>query len=140
MDDLIVRTVTRIVVPFLQLYGIYVVLHGHLSPGGGFSGGAILGASMVLCTLAFGLEKTEKKFGHRLSALLESGAILAFVLIGCVGILAGHTFLTNQRAGFFMGEFGSLLSGGMIPLISIAIGIKVASTMVTLFHAIIKEK
>ncbi len=139
MDDLIVKTVTRIVVPFLQLYGIYIVLHGHLSPGGGFSGGAILGASMILCTLAFGLEETGKKMGHRLSSLLESGAILLFILVGCVGILAGYEFLTNQRAGFHMGEFGSLLSAGMIPIISVAIGAKVASTMITLFHAIIKE-
>ncbi|PKM70436.1 MAG: sodium:proton antiporter, partial [Firmicutes bacterium HGW-Firmicutes-18] len=56
MDDLIVKNITKIVTPFIQLYGIFIILHGHISPGGGFAGGAIIGASLILYTLAFGLE------------------------------------------------------------------------------------
>ncbi|WP_258189578.1 MnhB domain-containing protein [Candidatus Hakubella thermalkaliphila] len=61
MEDIIVRYVSRIILPFVQLYGLYVVLHGHLSPGGGFSGGAIIGASMILYALSFNLAAGSKK-------------------------------------------------------------------------------
>jgi multicomponent Na+:H+ antiporter subunit B len=140
MDDLIVKNISRMIIPFIQLYGIFVIFHGHLSPGGGFPGGAILGASIILYTLAFGAHKGHKKMPHTFSKKLESGAILWYVLLGMVGIWTGHHFLTNQAAGFFMGEPGQILSGGFIPLITIAIGIKVGSTIITLFHTMIEEE
>ncbi|WP_034327798.1 MnhB domain-containing protein [Alkaliphilus transvaalensis] len=139
MDDLIVKTITRLIVPFIQLYGIFIILHGHISPGGGFSGGAILGSSIILFTLSYGLERASKKVPHKISAILESAGILWYIFIGLIGIALGGTFLANQDSGFFMGEAGRILSAGMIPLLTVAIGIKVASTMVTLFHTIIEE-
>lgn len=140
MDDLIVRTVSRIIIPFIQLYGIFVILHGHLSPGGGFPGGAILGASLILYTLAFGSNQGHKKMPHYLTKRVESGAVLWYLFLGMVGIWSGHLFLTNRAAGFFMGEPGQVISGGFIPLITIALGLKVASTMITLFHIMIEEE
>ncbi len=139
MDDMIVKTITRIIVPFVQIYGIFIILHGHISPGGGFSGGALFGTSLILYTLIFGVSNAQKKFSHRASEMAESGGILIYVLIGLVGIFTAGYFLSNQAAGFPMGEPGSLLSAGMIPLLMIAIGIKVASTMITLFHTLITE-
>ena len=140
MDDLIVRNISRMIIPFIQLYGIFVIFHGHLSPGGGFPGGAILGASIILYTLAFGARKGHQKMPHHLSKKLESGAILWYMLLGMVGIWTGHHFLTNQQAGFYMGSTGQILSGGFIPLITLAIGLKVGSTMITLFHTMIEEE
>ncbi len=139
MDDLIVKTITRLIVPFIQIYGIFIILHGHISPGGGFSGGAVLGASMILYTLSFGLEKAEKKLSPKTASILESSGILWYILIGLLGIALGGSFLSNKEVGFFMGLPGELLSSGMIPLLAIGIGIKVASTMITLFHTIIEE-
>lgn len=139
MDDLIVKTITRIIVPFIQLYGIFVIMHGHISPGGGFSGGAILGASLILYTLAYGYEHASKKVSHRVSAIMESGAILWFIAMGLVGIIVGGNFLENKSAGFYMGDLSVLFNAGFIPLITLGIGIKVASTMITLFHTIIEE-
>ncbi|MGV8146091.1 MAG: MnhB domain-containing protein [Alkaliphilus sp.] len=139
MDDLIVRTVTKWIVPFIQVYGIFIILHGHISPGGGFSGGAVLGSSIILITLSLGYKKAAGIISHKTSALLESGSIIWYVLIGLVGIVTGNNFLTNRGAGFYMGEVGDVISSGMIPLITIAIGIKVASTVITLFHTIIEE-
>lgn len=139
-DDIILKSITRIVVPFVQLYGIFIILHGHISPGGGFSGGAMIGTSLILYTLVFGLGAGKKKFSHRISEIAESGGILVFIGIGIVGIVTTGVFLANQSAGFPLGEPGALLSAGMIPLLMIGIGIKVASTMVTLFHILIEEE
>ena len=140
MDDLIVKYISRMIIPFIQLYGIFVIFHGHLSPVGGFPGGAILGASIILYTLAFVAHKGHLKMPHPLSKRLESGAILWYIILGMVGIWTGHLFLTNQAAGFFMGTPGEIFSGGFIPLITVAIGLKVGSTIITLFHTMIEEE
>jgi multicomponent Na+:H+ antiporter subunit B len=140
MHDTIVKSMTRIVVPFVQLYGIFIILNGHVSPGGGFSGGALIGTSLILYTLVFGLDRAKQKFSHRASEFAESGGIILFIMIGLIGLAFGGTFLTNIQAGFPKGTAGSLLSAGMIPLLMIGIGIKVASTMITLFHILIEEE
>lgn len=138
MEDRIVKSITRMVIPFIQLYGIFVILHGHITPGGGFSGGALIGTSLILYTLVFGLPKAKIKFSHRMSQIAESGGIIIYVGIGLIGLFLSGQFLTNIQAGFPLGEPGELLSSGMIPLLMIAIGIKVASTMVSLFHLLIE--
>jgi multicomponent Na+:H+ antiporter subunit B len=140
MNDIIVKTITRMVVPIIQVYGIFIILYGHVSPGGGFSGGAMIGTSLILYTLVFGLKKGKKKFSHRVSEIAESGGILLFIGVGLIGMVAVGRFLTNIEAGFPIGEPGALLSAGMIPILMIGIGIKVASTMVTLFHILIEEE
>jgi multicomponent Na+:H+ antiporter subunit B len=139
MNDIIIKNITRIVIPFAQVYGIFIILNGHISPGGGFAGGAIIGTTLILYTLVFGREKGRKKVSHKATEIAESGGILWFVLIGLVGILVAGRFLTNTEAGFLEGELGEILSGGMIPLLMIGIGIKVASTMISLFNLLIDE-
>ncbi len=139
MDDLIVKTVTKLIIPFIQLYGIFVILHGHLSPGGGFAGGAIIGASFILLTLAFGIEYTKSILSAKVTERVEIGGVIWYIFIGLIGIAISGVFLGNRVAGFPMGTFGSVISGGMISLITIGIGLKVASTMISLFHHIIEE-
>ncbi|WP_350343299.1 MnhB domain-containing protein [Proteinivorax hydrogeniformans] len=139
MNDLIVKVISRLTIPFIQLYGIFIIMHGHLSPGGGFAGGAILGASIILLTLAFGLEGASKKMPHHVSKVIESSAILLLLALGMVGIVTGNNFLTNADAGFDLGQTGRILSAGFIPIATMAIGMKVASTLITLFHTIIEE-
>lgn len=138
MEDQIVRVTSRLVVPFIQVYGIYVILFGHLSPGGGFSGGAIFGASLVLIALSFNLEVGVKQISEDTSSLLESGGGLGFVLTGLIAVFLGTNYLSNRAAGFPMGQAGELFSAGAILIITIFLGIKVASTIVTLFYKIIE--
>ena len=138
MEDVIVRYISRIILPFVQLYGLYVVLHGHLSPGGGFSGGAIIGASMILFALAFNLAEGSKKISHDVSTVLESGGAILFASVGILSLFLGSNFLGNRAAGFPLGVPGDLLSAGVIPLITLGLGIKVASTMITLFYSLIE--
>jgi len=128
------------IMPFIQLYGVFVILHGHLSPGGGFAGGAIIGASLVLYTLAYGLKKGHHKMPHHISSRIETGGILWFIALGLVGVIGGGNFLANKSAGFNMGQLGSIFSAGLIPLATIGIGLKVGSTIVTLFHTMIEEE
>lgn len=139
MHDVILKTTARLIVPFVQLYGIYIILHGHLTPGGGFAGGALIGTSLILYTLVFGTKRAERKFSHRMSAIAESGGLLLILVIGLVGLFNAGRFLTNLEAGFLKGEAGTLFSAGFIPILMIGIGIKVASTMITLFHTLIEE-
>jgi len=140
MEDQIVRITSRLVVPFIQVYGIYVILHGHLSPGGGFSGGAIFGASLVLIALSFNLEAGVKQISHNTASLLESGGALGFALTGLVSIALGGMYLANKSAGFPLGNAGELFSSGAILVITIFVGIKVASTITTLFYNIIEKE
>ncbi len=125
-------------VPFIQVYGIYIVLHGHLSPGGGFSGGAIFGASLVLLAVSFNLEVGARQISEDVSSILESGGALGFVLTGLVGVAVGGNFLANRAAGFPMGEAGELFSSGAIMIITVFLGFKVASTIVSFFFNIIE--
>jgi multicomponent Na+:H+ antiporter subunit B len=140
MNDLILKTITKWLLPFIQLYGVYVVFHGHISPGGGFSGGAILGASIILYIIVFGMDKGEKKLRHQTALIIESGGVAWYMIIGLIGLAITGSYLANQNAGFYLGDAGALISAGMIPLITIGVGMKVASTMITLFKAIIKEQ
>ncbi len=140
MNDIIIKTVVRLIIPFVQIYGIYIILHGHISPGGGFAGGALIGTSLVLYTLVFGIEKSKEKFSERVSEFAESGGIILYIAIGLIGLFVSGSFLTNIDSGFPVGHPGTVISGGMIPLLMIGIGIKVASTIITLFHALIEEE
>ncbi len=139
MPDLVLRKVTSIVLPVIQVYGIYIILHGHLSPGGGFAGGMILGISMVLYMLVFGLDSCLRKVPHRMSSFLESAGTLWYGAIGLVGILRGTSFLMNKGAGIPLGTPGELFSSGFIMIITIGVGIKVAATMLSLFYTLIEE-
>ena len=140
MNNLIIQHVSRLIIPFIQLYGLFVVINGHLSPGGAFPGGAIIAASVILYSLAFGSTQGRKKIPHHVAKLFESGAILVFLGLGLAGIFTENSFLTNKEAGFYMGEAGNIVSAGFIPIITVALGIKVASTICTLFFAIIEEE
>jgi multicomponent Na+:H+ antiporter subunit B len=139
MNDVIVKSVTRAIIPFVQLYGIYTVLFGHVSPGGGFAGGAMIGTSLILYTLVFGSVKAKQKFSHHASELAETGGILIYVGVGMISMFVGLPYLSNLATGFLPGVPGMLLSAGMIPILMIAIGVKVASTMITLFYKLIAE-
>jgi len=140
MEDQVVRRISLMLAPFIQTYGIYIILHGHLSPGGGFSGGAIFGASMVLIALSFNLAAGTSRISHDTATLLESGGALGYALTGLVALTVGANYLANRLGGFPMGVPGQLFSSGAILLITVFVGIKVTSTIVTLFFNLIGEE
>ncbi len=130
----IVRTIARLLFPFTFLFGAYIVLHGHLTPGGGFPGGVIIAASVVMLLLAFGIERAETRVSFLQAEVLESIGGLAIVVLGLLGLLLGVAFLQNK---FPMGELGQLFSAGNLPLLYLGVGIKVAAGIILIFYAML---
>ncbi|RKY78768.1 cation:proton antiporter [candidate division KSB1 bacterium] len=120
--SLILKTGTTFLSPLIVLFGIYVFVHGHLTPGGGFPGGAIIASGILL--LIIGLESFQ--FNSVLSKSIESLAGLAFVGIALAGLFVKKSFLAN-----FMptGTVGYLYSAGMVALIYIVVGLKVGAEL-----------
>lgn len=137
MHNLVLQTVVKLTVPFIQLYGLYVIFHGHVSPGGGFAGGAIVAASFILYAVAGGVEAGFARFPRVAAKWLEALGGLTFLVLGLVGIIRGAAFLTNVPQ--WLGQAGDLFSAGLIPLLTLAIGVKVCSTIVTLFFHLLEE-
>lgn len=127
---LIVKTITRLTVGLILMYGIYIVLHGHISPGGGFAGGVIIALSFIHLILAYGKETALKKLSKGLASTLESLGALMFIGIALLGFTGGYffyNFFTNKGQPFM------LLSAGIIPLCNIAIALKVGAGLFTIF-------
>ncbi len=131
----IVKTITGWVKGFIMLFGIYIVLYGHLTPGGGFAGGVILAMVFVLLTLAYGREEALRRFRIGVASELDSIGALMFLVIAILGIAGtlGGKFFTNYIAKANPGTPFELFSAGIIPLCNIAIALKVASSLFLVF-------
>ena len=129
------KKVSQLVAGLIFMYGIYIVLHGHLTPGGGFAGGAIIAGAFILLILAFGSSALSLKKEVAGSSNTESVAILLVVVLAIMSLLLGlKVFFSNFLP---KGEAGSLLSAGVIPLYNIFIGIEVAGAILTIFLALV---
>ena len=127
---IIVKTISSWVKVLIFLFGIYIVLFGHLTPGGGFAGGVILASSYVLLMLAFGREFVEKNLSLPLASKLDCVGALAFAVIAILGLVAGGSFFVNfLYQKYWPGEPLELISAGTIPLSNIAIGLKVSASL-----------
>lgn len=129
-------TASRVLTPIIFLVGIYVFINGHLTPGGGFQGGAIIASAFVLMLLV----GEKERFTSKLFTFLESVSGVMFIFLGILGILLAGGFLDNRIME--MGTFGTLFSAGAIPLIYIFVGLKVGSELSNIlggFHDVQKE-
>ncbi len=132
---IIVKKTTQLIAGIIFLYGIYIVLHGHLTPGGGFAGGVILAGSFILLILAFGSDFLHLLRKERGSTLYENLAILIFLVLASTGLLASvRIFFANWLPH---GTPGELISAGLIPLYNIFVGIEVAASILTIFLALV---
>jgi multicomponent Na+:H+ antiporter subunit B len=118
------------------LFGIYMVTHGNLTPGGGFQGGVILATAPLLVYLALGYGSFARIAPHSLLEPAEAAGAGSYALVGLLGLAMGARFLSNVLP---MGWSGSLLSGGTIPLISFIVGVEVATGFVLLLYAFLSE-
>ncbi len=118
--NFMLRVGSRVLFPIILVTSMYIIVHGHLTPGGGFPGGAIIASAMLLLYLA------DDKFRSRVKGfkILEGVAGSLFVIIGLLGLLVATYFLENFLP---VGTVGDLLSAGIIPIIYILIGLKVGS-------------
>lgn len=132
--SLIVKTVTRLTVGLIFLYGIYIVLHGHLTPGGGFAGGVIIALSFINLNLAFGGAVSAKVFSKGSTSVVESLGAVMFLAIALLGLQWGGFFDNFLHPD---GEPGMLVSAGTIPLSNIAISLKVGAGVFGIFLTLI---
>jgi len=123
---LIIKTVSRLIVGLIFLYGIYIILHGHISPGGGFGGGVVLALGLLAILLAYGREETQKWLRLSLLKDLERASPLLFLGVGLLGMAMGSAFLANVLS---KGRLFALLSSGIILPLNIIIGLKVALSL-----------
>ncbi len=132
-DDLIIQTVCRIMIPLIQLFALYVIAHGHYSPGGGFQGGCILGASFILMLIAYDINWMKRRFSEDINILMIAFGVLLYAVIGLICVLLGAEYL----------NYGIIHK--IIPLdpvrvralgtlgIEIGVGITVMAVMVSIF-------
>jgi len=119
----LVETAARLLMPMVFLFGVYVFVNGHLTPGGGFQGGAIVASGVLLLLLAM----PQAQLSHRLIGFTESLSGFSYVVVGVLGIVLAGGFLDNRILP--LGSFGSLFSAGAIPIIYIFVGLKVGSEL-----------
>ncbi len=132
--DAVLRLAARILVPCLFLFGIYVILNGHLSAGGGFSGGAVLGGGLILCRNAFP-EETKRFFKYGTFKGVSAAALLCYALLKAYSFYTGANHL---ESGIPLGTPGAILSAGLILPLNICVGLVVACTMYA-FYSLFSE-
>lgn len=126
---IIVKTVARMMIALILLFGFYIIIYGHLTPGGGFAGGVILAIAYTLMMLAFSRHIALVKFSNFWTSVFDNLGMLAFILIAYIGLAFGffiHNFIWH-------GNPFHLVSAGIIPLCNIAIGIKVGAALYAIF-------
>ena len=129
-NDIILQRTCKVLVPAIILFGIYVVLNGHLSPGGGFSGGAIIGTGLILYLTAFGFSRTEHFMTENAVRLLSVGALTFYCFAKSYSFYTGANHLHSVIS---VGTPGEILSAGLIVYLNICVGIVVACTMYSFY-------
>ena len=118
----LLRSAADLLFPLLMVVGLYVILHGHLTPGGGFQGGVILAAAFFLALLA----DPAREMNHAAISLIEGLAGASFIAIGLWGLVGGGAFLQPMLE---KGAIGDLVSAGTLPLLYLAVGLKVGAEL-----------
>ncbi len=127
----IVRTMANQLMLFILVFGLYIIAHGHITPGGGFQGGAVIVSGIVMLLVAFSSQELKKSLSERLLSIVESSAAIIFAVLAFAGI--GTVFFYNFLVGtpIFGGVPapgpgpGDIWTGGVIPLMNFAVGLKV---------------
>ncbi|MGI6020224.1 MAG: hydrogen gas-evolving membrane-bound hydrogenase subunit E [Lachnospiraceae bacterium] len=125
-NDVILQRVSVVLVPLLFIFGIYIILNGHLSPGGGFSGGAVIGSGLILYLNAFGFKKTERFFTNKTFRIVTLIALTFYCFAKSYSFFTGANHL---ESGIPLGTPGAILSSGLILPLNICVGLVVACTM-----------
>jgi energy-converting hydrogenase B subunit I len=130
----IVRVSADLLYPAILIFGLYVILHGHLTPGGGFQGGAVVATAAALVIVAFSYEEVVGMVKKSVLTLQESGGLVMFAGVALIALGLGTTFFYNflANSGLLFGmpvpfgpNPGELNTGGVLPLMNIAVGIEV---------------
>jgi len=137
--DVIVKTLARLLVPFIVVYALYVVMHGHHSPGGGFQGGVILAASFVLLGISHGLQETWKRMSEKLAGAISSIGVLLYGGIGALCVILGGNYLDYSQLSKILPVSPAEARSLGILGVEIGVALAVMSVMCVIFFAIYTE-
>ena len=137
--DLIVKTVCRILAPFVQLFGLYVIAHGHHSPGGGFQGGVILGASVILIAISYDMRTAIGRVSEKTVNILMAVGVLLYSGIGVLCMILGRNFLDYASLSriLFTNEIEARSLG--ILGVEVGVGITVMAVMISIYNNLSSE-
>jgi multicomponent Na+:H+ antiporter subunit B len=131
--SLIIEMAVRVMIPFIQLFGLYVIAHGHYSPGGGFQGGVVLGASFILMAIAFDLKTSLRFFSPRANAVMAASGVFIYSGTGLLCALLGGLFLDYSALDAII-PLGPVEWRSMgVFVVELGVGLAVTSIMASLF-------
>ena len=136
--SVIVKKVSQFMAAIIFLYGLYIITHGHLTPGGGFAGGAVLAGAFILLVLANGTDIILLRHEEENASLIEGFSIFSFIVLATIGIFRGSMVFFNNYLP--EGKVGELVSAGIIPIYNIAVGTEVGAALFTIFLALVIYK
>ncbi len=132
-ENIIIQTISRLLIPPIQLYALYVIAHGHYSPGGGFQGGCILGASFILMVIAYDIKETKRMISEKVNTIFISLGVIIYSGVGAICLILGANYLdygilnkifsVSPAKARALGTFG----------VEIGVGITVMAVMVSIF-------
>ena len=135
-QDIIVKTLARILTPFIVIYALYVVMHGHHSPGGGFQGGVILAAGFVLLAITYGLEETRKRMSERLAGVISCIGVFIYAGIGLLCLILGGNYLDYGKLNKILPVVTAKARSLGILGVEIGVALAVMAVMVIIFYSI----
>jgi len=131
--DLVIRTTCRMIIPFIQVFALYVIAHGHHSPGGGFQGGVILGASFVLFAIGFNLRSAINQMGEKVTAFLCALGVFIYAFTGILCVVFKSNYLDYSALAVLFGTDPVTARSYGILIVEIGVGIAVMAVMVVLY-------
>jgi len=132
--DLIIKTTCRLIVPFIQIFALYVIAHGHHSPGGGFQGGVILGAAMIIYAIAFNLRSAIRRMKEQSTVMLSVLGVFIYAGTGVLCVALGLNYLDYSALAGMLGVDPVTARSHGILIVEIGVGIAVMAVMITLYY------
>lgn len=137
--DTIIKTVCRILIPFIQIYALYVVAHGDFSPGGGFQGGVVFGSTFLLLAISYNLKTLMKRVSEKFLGIFAAVGVLVYVGIGVLAMVMGGKFLDySVLAPIVPVDPGHIRAIGMLG-VEIGVGMAVTAAMAIIYINIVSE-
>jgi len=134
-ENVIIKTICRLLLPFLQLYAIYVLMHGHYSPGGGFQGGVMMGASLILLVIAYGLDDAQRRISVKALTIYACLGLFIYSGIGALALLMGGNYLDYGTLPLPLSSIPKIRAMGILG-IEIGVFLGVMAIMIFIFLAI----
>ena len=133
-QQLIIKNTCRLIIPFIQIFALYVVAHGHYSPGGGFQGGVLLAASIILYAISHDLRRALRRFSERTAALFGSLGVLIYAGTGVVCLLMGANFLNYEALAPLLGVDAVMARSHGILIVEVGVAFAVMAVIIWIYY------